>query len=83
MGVDHIEPALAGDLGELGGEPEGVGRVAEQRVGGDLHLVEAHPRMETPQPERHRVTDHMDIVAAFGEPDGKLRSHRPAPAVGR
>ena len=81
--VDDVEPALARHLGQLGREPQRVRRVAEERIGRDLHLVEPDARVEPPQAEGHGVADDVDLVSGVRHPDRQIGSDRTTPAVGR
>ena len=75
--------ALPADLCQLGGEREGIGRVFEQRVGGDLDLVEEGVGVGVGDPERKRVAEEMDLVPPGGQLQPELRGDDPASTVGR
>src|SRR5262249_8445409 len=74
-------------LRHLHGQREVVGRVLEEDVGGDVHLVEADVLLEVREPEGKPVGDEVDGVAAPGEllpelgrdraraPDGGVAHH--------
>src|SRR5882762_8814131 len=55
----------------------------EERIVGGDHFVERHALRETPQPERARVRDEMDLVPPPREVETELGGDRTGAAVGR
>ena len=78
-----VEVVLVGDLRQLRGEREGVGRILEQGIGQHLHFVEHHVFLELLEPEGERVGDEMNLVpplrelhAQFGRDDARAAMRR-------
>ena len=65
--VENVERFGFEDFQHFGGERERVGRVVEERVGGDLDLVEMDVRVVGVHADRRGVGDEVDVVAAGGE----------------
>ena len=82
VNVQQIELVGLGDVGHARGESEAVGRVLEQRIVGDFHLVVMDARNVRIEADRVRVGDEVDVVAARGEFEAELGSDDPAAAVG-
>ncbi len=81
--VEELEAVLARGLRHLHREGEVVGRVLEERVARDVHLVEADVLLEVAEAERQPVGDDVDVVAPAGELLAELGRHRPRAADGR
>jgi hypothetical protein len=86
--VHEVELVVAGDLDDLGGERQRVGRVLEERIVRHHHLVVEEPRLgrrrlEQRQARRERVADDVHLVAAGGERHGELGGDDAGAAVGR
>src|SRR4051812_2353692 len=60
-----------------------VWRILEERIAADVDFMEVDARRERRQPERHRVADEVDLVAASREGDAELGREGAGAAVGR
>lgn len=83
MHVQQVELRLLGYFTHLGRERQRVGRMIEQRISGDLYLMEKNPLARSGQANGHRVTDEMNLVAARGELDAQLGGDHTGAAVRR
>ncbi len=81
--VQQVEPLEAGDLGHLRGERERVGRVLEERVVRDHHLVEEEVGRDESEARRQRVGEDVDLVAGRGERHRELGRDHARAAEGR
>ncbi len=70
------------DLGHARREREIVGRMLEQRIVKQLHLMEVDVAFAAGEPERRGRRDEMDIVAARRELDAELGRDDAGAAVG-
>ena len=75
MNVQQIERGRFGHFVHFGGKRECVGRVIEERVRRDFHLMKIDIFVRRAQPDRHRVTDEMNLVAARSEFDAEFGGH--------
>ena len=66
MDVKKIERFGFEDFEHFCGESESVGRMVEERVGGDFDLVEVDARVVGVHPNGRSVADEMDVMAASG-----------------
>jgi hypothetical protein len=78
--VEQVDVRLLAHLEQPRREGQVVRRVAEQRVGRDLHLVEAQPGDAAPQPARPVVAEQVHLVAAGGQCVRHLGGDDPAAA---
>jgi len=83
VGVNDVEGMLLSHLHDLRRQAQVVGRVLEEGIGGDIHLVIKDVFMKAAQPERSAVADKMDLVAPQRQAHAQLRRHHPAAAVRR
>src|SRR5262249_36153226 len=64
------------------GQREAVGRVLEQRIIRDFHLMIVDTRNARVEPDGIGIGDEMHFVAAVGQLQAKLGGHDPTAAVG-
>ena len=83
MYVEDVERLLAADLGKLGGEGQGIGRVFEEGIRGYLDLVEECVWMGVGDAEGKRVAEEVDMVSPGRELETELRGDNAASPVGR
>ncbi len=81
--VQEVESLREHDVVHAHREREVVGRILEQRVVADAHLVEVHAREEVRQPERVLVRDEVDLMAARRERDPEFGGDGAGAAVRR
>ena len=81
--VEDVERLLTADLGKLGGESQGIGRVFEEGIGGHLDLVEECVGMGVGDAEGKRVAEEMDMVSPGRELETEFRGDDAASPVGR
>src|SRR5437773_12093522 len=82
MCVEMVERVRLESYEPLGGECARVGRVIEQGIGGDFHVVEMDARAVGFPADRRGVASEMNIVAAGGKLDAKLGGDDAGAAVG-
>ena len=80
--VQQIERVELRDLGHARGQRQVVGRMLEERVVVDIHLVEEDVGFAAAQPERQRRGDEVDLVAARRQLNAKLRGNHARAAIG-
>ena len=74
--VEQVERFGFEDFEHFCGKREGVGRMVEERVGGDFDFVEMDARVVGIHADGRGVADEMDVVAAGGELHGRARWRR-------
>ena len=83
VGVNQLDLKGLGQIDQLCRQGEGVRGILQEGIGCETNLVHVHVRVKTLQAKGGRVADDVDLVAPFREPDGQLRRHDTAPAMGR
>ncbi len=79
--VEQVEVVLEGDLDELRGEAQRVGRVVEDGVVVGEDLMEVHVLGESLQADGRRVADEVDVAPSRRHRESQLRRDDPAPPV--
>ena len=82
MNVEDVEGFGLEDLQHFCGEREGIRRVVEERVRGDLDFVEVNVRVVGVHADGRGVGDEVHVVAAGGELLAKLGRDDTGAAVG-
>ena len=76
VNMQQIEFVTLGDVRHARSQRQTVGRVLKQRVTGDFNLVIMDARHVRIEPDRIRIGDEVDVVAAIGdEQPMKQRRH--------
>jgi hypothetical protein len=71
VGVQHLEAAFTGDLGQFDGERETVVGMPKQAVALDVDGMVCHAGLIGGKAERTLVADEVDLVTATGEFDAQ------------
>ena len=82
MDVEEIERFGFKDFEHFRGEGQGIGRMVEERVGGDFDFVEANVAVAKLHADRRGIADEMDLVAAGGKLHAKLGGDNAGAAIG-
>ena len=80
--VQQIELVTLGHFRHARRQRQAVGRILEQRIVGDFHLVIVNARHIRVEPNGVGVGDEVDFVAARGQFQAQLRGDDAAAAVG-
>ena len=67
MDVEQVERFGFENFEHFCGERQGIGRMVEERVGGDFHFVKMDAQVIGIHADGRCVTDEMNVVAARGE----------------
>ena len=82
MHMEEVEVVTLGDLVHAGGEGFGVRRVLKEGIRRDLDLVVVDAGCAGVEPDRVRVGDEVDVVAAGGEFEAEFGCENAAPTIG-
>src|SRR5215472_13385184 len=83
MYVQQVERFRFKHLEHFCRQRQRVGRMVEQRIAHDFYFVKMNSFTVGIQPDWGSVTDEMNVVAARGKFDAKLRGHDAGAAVSR
>ena len=81
--VQQVEIVELRDLCHARGQRQVVRGIVEQRITGDFHFVIVNVGFLAPQPDRLRVGNEMDLVAALGQFQAEFGGDDAAAAVRR
>ena len=82
VNVQQIEVVAFGDIRHARRERQAIRRVLEQRIVGNFHFVVVDARNAGIEPDRIRVGDEVNLVAARREFEAEFGGDDPAAAVG-
>ncbi len=83
MDMQQIERSLFGHFSHFCRQRQRVGWVIEQRIRSNFHFVKKNPFVRDAQPDRHGVTDEMNLMPARRQFNPKLRGDHARAAIRR